>query len=55
MKLANASCAGQPRFTIQYTQVLMSMTEAKAVPWPDDWRKRIEAVLRPKGEGAANS
>ena len=40
-----ASCGGQTRFRIQYTQVLMSMAEARAVAWPDDWRNRIVAML----------
>lgn len=40
-----ACCTDEARFAIQYTQVLMSMAEARAVAWPDDWRKRIEPLL----------
>jgi 4-hydroxybenzoyl-CoA thioesterase len=53
--LAEASCGGQARFTIQYTQVLMSMAEARAVGWPDDWRERIEAVLPQQASAAPGS
>ena len=52
---ARASCDGQPRFAVEYTQVLMSMAEARAVPWPDDWRQRIVAVLPQHIDAAAGS
>ena len=52
---ADASCAGESRFTVQYTQVLMSMADVRAVPWPDDWRKRIEALLPWQGSLEADS
>jgi len=41
----DAACGGEARFTIDCTQVLMNMAEARSVAWPDEWRKRIEAVL----------
>lgn len=47
----DASCKGEPRFSIRYTQVLMSIAEVSAVPWPDDWRRQIEALL-PQQAGA---
>jgi len=33
----------------------MSMAEARAVPWPDDWRQRIVAVLPQHIDAAAGS
>lgn len=40
-----ASCAGKPRFAVRYVQVLMSMAEARAVAWPEEWRERIQSRL----------
>lgn len=43
IKLAiEASCAGERRFGIRYTQVLVAMAGPSARPWPADWRRRIE-------------
>ncbi|MBB5686886.1 thioesterase family protein [Sphingobium boeckii] len=38
-------CGGAPRFEVDYTQVLMTLTEARATPWPDAWRTIIESEL----------
>lgn len=40
------SSAGEPRFAVRYIQVLTSLTENHAVPWPDDLRERLDAAAR---------
>lgn len=42
----DVSSAGEPRFGVRYTQVLTSLTESRAVPWPDDLRQRLDAAAR---------
>lgn len=42
---AAVSCAGEARFAVGYTQVLMALDVPRAVPWPDDWRAALEAAL----------
>ncbi len=42
----DVSSAGEPRFGVRYTQVLTSLTESRAVPWPDDLRERLDAAAR---------
>jgi len=42
----DVSSAGEPRFAVRYTQVLTSLTESRAVPWPDDLRERLDAATR---------
>ncbi len=37
-----ATCAGERRFGVRYKQVLVDMGARKPVPWPDEWRARIE-------------
>jgi len=46
----DASCAGEPRFAVRYTQVLMGMADARPVEWPAEWRARIDALLSAKTE-----
>ena len=38
---AAISSAGEKRFAVRYTQVLMNMTDSRSVPWPEDWRTRL--------------
>ncbi len=42
---AIASCGGERRFAVSYTQVLMCMEEHKARPWPEEWRERLEQEI----------
>jgi len=37
--------ANEPRFEVNYRQVLVDQTTRRAVRWPDDWRVRLEAQL----------
>lgn len=39
-------CAGERRLTATYTQVLIDMTTMRPLPWPADWRARIEETMR---------
>ena len=41
-----AACKSESRFWITYTQVLMDLKARKAVPWPDEWRQRIDPEAR---------
>lgn len=41
---AAVSCAGEPRFTVAYKQVLMRMADRRPLAWPDGWRGRLEAA-----------
>lgn len=42
---AIASCGGERRFAVSYTQVLMDMDSHEAQPWPDEWRARLEKEI----------
>lgn len=42
---AEASSAGERRFGVRYTQVLMDMASAASRPWPDDWRAALEQEM----------
>lgn len=46
----SATCQGDARFAVDYTQVLMSMVSARAVPWPEDWRDRLGRLVGAGGE-----
>lgn len=39
------TCERRPRFAVDYTQVLMDMVNSRAVPWPDEWRRRLETQV----------
>lgn len=41
---ATVTWSGEPRFEVQIKIVLMDLTTMKAKPWPEDWRKRLEAM-----------
>ncbi|MES2987793.1 MAG: thioesterase family protein [Pseudomonadota bacterium] len=41
---ARVTSGGELRFEVTLKIVLMDMTSMKAVPWPDDWRARLEAM-----------
>lgn len=41
------TCDGAPRFAIAYTQVLMRLDDACAVPWPDAMRAALLLTLEP--------
>jgi 4-hydroxybenzoyl-CoA thioesterase len=36
-----ATCDGEPRYSVRYKQVLMGMREARARSWPQEWRQRL--------------
>jgi 4-hydroxybenzoyl-CoA thioesterase len=36
------STGGEPRFSVKYTQVLVSMDTGRPVPWPQAWQERLE-------------
>jgi 4-hydroxybenzoyl-CoA thioesterase len=38
---AAVSCAGEPRFDIDYVQVLTRLDTMQAAPWPVEWRERL--------------
>lgn len=42
---AIATCDGERRFAVSYTQVLMGMNDQKARPWPEEWRARLEQEI----------
>lgn len=42
---AIATCGGEQRFAVSYTQVLMDMDSHEAQPWPDEWRARLEKEI----------
>ncbi|HWJ38815.1 MAG TPA: thioesterase family protein [Sphingomicrobium sp.] len=46
--------AGEPRFAVHYTQVLMRMADARPVVWPDEWRARLSSLLPPNTVGPAS-
>lgn len=41
---AAVTCGGEARLAVGYTQVLMALDDPRAVPWPDDWRRALEAA-----------
>lgn len=41
---ADVSCGGEPRFRIEFTQVLTCIETMRAKPWPGDWRERLMSV-----------
>jgi 4-hydroxybenzoyl-CoA thioesterase len=42
----DASCGGEPRFSISCRQVLMRLASGRSEPWPAPWRARIEEFVR---------
>ncbi len=42
---ADVTSLGEPRFRVDFVQVLTCMTRMRPKPWPDEWRGRLEAVL----------
>ena len=43
--LANVTSRGEPRFRIDFVQVLTCMTTMRPKPWPDEWRGFLRAAL----------
>lgn len=41
---ATVTSSGEPRFTARLKIVLMDLKAMRAVPWPDAWRTRLEAM-----------
>lgn len=41
---AAVTSEGTPRFAVRLKIVLMDLKTMKAVPWPDDWRAKLEAI-----------
>lgn len=39
------ACAGQPRFTVRYTQVLTDLAGGSARPWPPELLERLNKEL----------
>lgn len=39
-------CGGEPRFATDYVQVLTDIATMRPVPWPAEWRARIEETTR---------
>lgn len=39
------SCAGEHRLATRYTQVLIDLETTRPLPWPADWRARIEETM----------
>ncbi|MEO7170254.1 MAG: thioesterase family protein [Sphingomonas sp.] len=40
------SCAGEHRLSAHYTQVLVELDAMRSLPWPADWRARIEETMQ---------
>jgi 4-hydroxybenzoyl-CoA thioesterase len=40
-----AEVDGSPRFEADLVQVLMDLPSGRPVPWPEDWRARLQAEL----------
>jgi 4-hydroxybenzoyl-CoA thioesterase len=40
------SSGGEPRFAVRYVQVLTSLTESRAVPWPHDMLQRLDRAAK---------
>jgi 4-hydroxybenzoyl-CoA thioesterase len=41
----DVSCAGERRFSAQYTQVLVELATMRSQHWPAAWRARIEETM----------
>jgi len=41
----DVACAGKERLSVDYRQVLVDQTTRRPVPWPADWRTRLESQL----------
>jgi 4-hydroxybenzoyl-CoA thioesterase len=39
------SCAGEPRFAVRYTQVLIELARGQSLPWPADLSERLHKEL----------
>jgi len=39
------ACTGERRLSAQYTQVLVELAAMRAMPWPAEWRARIEETM----------
>ncbi len=39
------ACAGERRLSVQYTQVLVELAAMRSLPWPAEWRARIEETM----------
>jgi 4-hydroxybenzoyl-CoA thioesterase len=42
----HVSSGGEPRFAVRYTQVLTSLTESRAMPWPNDMLQRLDRAAK---------
>lgn len=40
----DVTSSGEPRFHIDFTQVLICIETMRSMPWPDDWRARLNSV-----------
>jgi 4-hydroxybenzoyl-CoA thioesterase len=40
------ACAGERRLSAQLTQVLVKLAPTRPLPWPTDWRARIEETMQ---------
>ena len=40
------ACAGERRLSAQYTQVLVELATMRSLPWPAEWRARIEETMQ---------
>ena len=38
------SCGGEPRFEVEFVQVLTDLDTMRARSWPEDWRERLQAI-----------
>jgi len=38
------TCNSEPRFAARLKMALIDLKAVKAIPWPDDWRNRLEAL-----------
>lgn len=39
------SSAGERRFGVRFKQVLIDSAKTRPIPWPDDWRARIQEAM----------
>jgi 4-hydroxybenzoyl-CoA thioesterase len=40
----SVTCAGEPRFEVEYTQVLTDLKAMQALSWPEEWRERLMSL-----------
>jgi len=40
------TCAGDPRLSARYTQVLVELAAMRSLAWPSEWRARIEETMQ---------